>query len=158
MKLRKASAFLYKSDFKSNIIQNMVSLNQMLILGIRKPNFGYSITCLQKDGYSHCARIRRIGCTFCDSGVPQPAQQQFFAYDLTSARPKNISAIGKEKDKKNYFEKNFSLPCKNSSLFRNKRFVLDEKFQQNASKFAILLEYENPCSSYRSFRATLFFL
>ena len=37
-------------------------------------------------------------------------------------------------------------------------FVLDEKFQWNASKFAILLEYENPCSFFRfSFRATLFF-
>ena len=44
------------------------------------------------------------------------------------------------------------------TLFRNKRFVLDEKLRQNASKFAILLEYENPCSFFRfSFRATLFF-
>ena len=34
----------------------------------------------------------------------------------------------------------------------------DEKFHWNASKFAILLEYENPCSFFRfSFRATLFF-
>ena len=32
------------------------------------------------------------------------------------------------------------------SLFRNKRFILDEMTQQNASKFAIFLEYENPCS------------
>ena len=30
------------------------------------------------------------------------------------------------------------------SLFRNKRFMLDEMFRKNASKFAILLEYENP--------------
>ena len=29
------------------------------------------------------------------------------------------------------------------SLFRNKRFMLDKMFQWNASKFAILLEYEN---------------
>ena len=36
--------------------------------------------------------------------------------------------------------------------------MLDEMFQRNASKFAILLEYENPCSFFRfSFRATLFF-
>ena len=32
------------------------------------------------------------------------------------------------------------------ALFRNKRFMLDEMFQRNASKFAIFLEYENPCS------------
>ena len=36
--------------------------------------------------------------------------------------------------------------------------MLDEMLQRNASKFAILLEYENPCSFFRfSFRATLFF-
>ena len=36
--------------------------------------------------------------------------------------------------------------------------MLDEIFQQNASKFAIILEYENPCSFFRiSFRANLFF-
>ena len=37
-----------------------------------------------------------------------------------------------------------------SSLFRNKRFMLDEMLQRNVSKFAILLEYKNPrsfCSS-----------
>ena len=33
-----------------------------------------------------------------------------------------------------------------NSLFRNKRFVLNEKLQWNASKFAILLEYENTCT------------
>ena len=44
------------------------------------------------------------------------------------------------------------------SLFRNKRFMLDEMFQRNAFKFAILLEYENQCSFFHfSFRATLFF-
>ena len=32
----------------------------------------------------------------------------------------------------------------NSTLFRNKRFMLDEMFQRNASKCAIILEYENP--------------
>ena len=32
------------------------------------------------------------------------------------------------------------------TLFRNKRFMLDEMFQRNASKFAILLEYENRIS------------
>ena len=31
------------------------------------------------------------------------------------------------------------------ALFRNKRFMLDEMFQRNASKFAIFLEYENHC-------------
>ena len=30
-------------------------------------------------------------------------------------------------------------------LFRNKRFMLDEMFQQNTTKFAIFLEYKNPC-------------
>ena len=45
------------------------------------------------------------------------------------------------------------------SLFRKKRFMLDEMFQQNASKFAIFLEYENPRSFFHfSFRATLVFL
>ena len=29
------------------------------------------------------------------------------------------------------------------ALFRKKRFMLDEIFQQNASNFAIFLEYEN---------------
>ena len=44
------------------------------------------------------------------------------------------------------------------SLFRNKRFALNEMFQQNASKFAIFYVYENPCSFFRfSFRATLGF-
>ena len=33
-----------------------------------------------------------------------------------------------------------------SAFFRNKRFMLDEMFQRNASKFAIHLEYKNPCS------------
>ena len=31
-----------------------------------------------------------------------------------------------------------------NTLFRNKRFMLDEIVQRNASKFAIFLEYENP--------------
>ena len=45
-----------------------------------------------------------------------------------------------------------------AALFKNKRFMLDEIFQQNASKFAIILEYENPCSFLSiSFRATLSF-
>ena len=39
------------------------------------------------------------------------------------------------------FSNSFSM-----SLFKNKRFMLDEMFQRNASKFAVLLEYENPCS------------
>ena len=43
-------------------------------------------------------------------------------------------------------------------LFRKKRFMLDEMFQGNASKFALLLEYKKPCSFFRfSFHATLFF-
>ena len=32
-------------------------------------------------------------------------------------------------------------------LFKNKRFVLNEKLPQNALKFAILLEYKNSCMS-----------
>ena len=32
------------------------------------------------------------------------------------------------------------------TLFRNERFMLDEMLKQNASKFAIHLEYENPRS------------
>ena len=28
------------------------------------------------------------------------------------------------------------------SLFRNKRFILDEIFQENASKYAVFLEYD----------------
>ena len=46
------------------------------------------------------------------------------------------------------------------SLFRNKRFVLDEMFQRIASKFAILLEYEIVRSFCRFFHfvlGTLFF-
>ena len=39
------------------------------------------------------------------------------------------------------------------SLFRNKRFMLDEMLQQNSSKIAILLEYKNRFS----IRATLYF-
>ena len=52
----------------------------------------------------------------------------------------------------------YHCPAKSISLFRNKRFMLDKMTQQNASKFAILLVYENQhsiCSF--SFRATLFF-
>ena len=42
------------------------------------------------------------------------------------------------------------------SLFRNKRFMLDEMFQWNASKFAILLEYENPHSCFLFFISCYF--
>ena len=43
-------------------------------------------------------------------------------------------------------------------LFRNKRFMLDEKFQQNASKLTIFLGYKNPCIFFHfSFHAILFF-
>ena len=31
-----------------------------------------------------------------------------------------------------------------STLIRNKRFMLDEMFKENTSKFAIFLEYKNP--------------
>ena len=52
----------------------------------------------------------------------------------------------------------FIIWFQHTALIRNMRFVLDEKLPQNASKFAILLEYENPCSFFHfSFRATLFF-
>ena len=45
------------------------------------------------------------------------------------------------------------------SLFRKKRFMLDEKFQQNASKLATFYVYENTqsCFFHFSFCATLFF-
>ena len=51
---------------------------------------------------------------------------------------------------------------KNHTLFRNKRFALNEMFQPNASKFAIFYIYENLAktliSFFRfSFHATLFF-
>ena len=36
-----------------------------------------------------------------------------------------------------------------NSLFRNKRFVLNEMFQWNTSKFAIFYVKENPCSFFR---------
>ena len=44
------------------------------------------------------------------------------------------------------------------SLFRKKRFEINFFVQRNASKFAIFIEKENPCSFFRfSFRATLSF-
>ena len=44
------------------------------------------------------------------------------------------------------------------SLFRKKRFEINFFVQRNASKFAIFMEKENPCSFFRfSFRATLSF-
>ena len=45
-----------------------------------------------------------------------------------------------------------------TTLFRKKRFMLDEMTQRNTSKFAIFMEYENPPSFFHfSFCATLFF-
>ena len=45
----------------------------------------------------------------------------------------------------------------NITLLPILRFLLDEKFQRNASKFAIFYIYENPSSFFRfSFRATLY--
>ena len=44
------------------------------------------------------------------------------------------------------------------TLFRNKRFMLDEMIQRNASKFAIFYVYENPYSFFRfSFRVSFLF-
>ena len=44
------------------------------------------------------------------------------------------------------------------SLFRKKRFEINFFVQRNASKFAIFIDKENPCSFFRfSFRATLCF-
>ena len=37
-----------------------------------------------------------------------------------------------------------SLNLTKKLLFRNKRFMLDEMFQRNASKFVLFMEYENP--------------
>ena len=44
------------------------------------------------------------------------------------------------------------------SLFRNKEFLVNLKTERNASKFAMFMEKENPCSFFRfSFRATFIF-
>ena len=44
------------------------------------------------------------------------------------------------------------------ALFRNKGFLVNLKTQRNASKFAMFMEKENPCSFFRfSFRATFIF-
>ena len=44
------------------------------------------------------------------------------------------------------------------TLFRKKRFEINFFVRQNASKFAIFIEKENPCSFFRfSFRAFLSF-
>ena len=44
------------------------------------------------------------------------------------------------------------------SLFRKKRFMLDENFQQNASEFVIFYIHENPKLLFLFlFHATLFF-
>ena len=52
----------------------------------------------------------------------------------------------------------FDCHFERETLIRNMKFVLDEKLPQNTSKFAILLEYENPRRFFRfSFRATLSF-
>ena len=45
---------------------------------------------------------------------------------------------------------------KMTTLFRKKRFMLDEMFQWNTSKFAIFHIYENP-KSFFPFHSTLFF-
>ena len=45
-----------------------------------------------------------------------------------------------------------------TSLFRKKRFMLDEKFQQNASKFAIFYRYDNPKLLYPFFISCYFTL
>ena len=51
----------------------------------------------------------------------------------------------------------FNQMCLNS-LFRKKRFEINFFVWQNASKFAIFIEKENPCSFFRfSFRAFLSF-
>ena len=42
-------------------------------------------------------------------------------------------------------------------LFRNKRFILDQMLQQNVSKFAIILEKENPSMSVFSFHSLWMF-
>ena len=43
------------------------------------------------------------------------------------------------------------------SLFRKKRFMLDEKFQRNASKFDIFYIYENPKLFFPFFISCYFF-
>ena len=52
----------------------------------------------------------------------------------------------------------YLLSFSSISLFRNKKFMLDEMALWKDSKFAILLEYENPRSFFHYFFcATLFF-
>ena len=85
----------------------------------------------------------------------------FFFFNLVVAHiffytllpPKKIIRRGKEKICSQQAEVACSCP-----LFRNKRFMLDEMTKRNASKFAMFLEYKNPCSFFRfSICATLFF-
>ena len=54
-------------------------------------------------------------------------------------------------------ETDYKVPiCTHHSLIRNMRFVLNEKLPQNASRFAILLEYENPRSFFLFFISCYF--
>ena len=64
----------------------------------------------------------------------------------------NVKELYFKKEKK-YFQvikrnnQNFGILIYSAiSLFTNKRFILDEMFQQNTSKLAIFLECENQCT------------
>ena len=56
---------------------------------------------------------------------------------------------------KNQSNDEISIEKLHSTLFRNKRFLVNLILQRNASKLALFMEKENPCNLFRfSFRAT----
>ena len=139
--------------------QNGDELNKCIIVRkfkVMHQNRGilYEVTCTS-DVY--CIFFQSINVTklliLIDKFKHKKKQVQFEKVNLYSSR--------------NYF-KNCSMVSSNiadllhSSLIftisRSKRFMLDEMTLQNASKFAIFLEYENPhiVFSCFSFRATFF--
>ena len=61
-------------------------------------------------------------------------------------------------EKVSYFSPSYYIPLTISSLLTISRFLPDEKFQRNDSKFAILLEYENPYSFFFSFFISSYFI
>ena len=68
---------------------------------------------------------------------------------------KNVAYLGLKYPE---FGSKLSITCNSAiiSLFRNKRFMLDEMFQQNASKFAIFFGIRKP-KQFFSFRALVYF-
>ena len=68
---------------------------------------------------------------------------------------KNVAYLGL---KYSEFGSKLSITCNSAiiSFFRNKGFMLDEMFQQNASKFAIFFGIRKP-KQFFSFRALVYF-